>query len=193
MTYNVLSGSGVWDVKPLHYLMPRFSNYVAFKWLLNVTYKTLRDYFLHIVYRDVLTCKHPAGYGLVYRSIVIAKEAAESECWPCVAAAGLPKSRRCLSQATGSHAASFVAVTDGSLYSDSADSVSHHGISISADSGGRHGVSIMPSWCPHGVSSKPLTPCRSAGSGDASATSMRTIDDNSVYGGLYHLLIYFFI
>jgi len=112
----------------------------------------------------------------------------ESEWRLCVVAAGLPKSRRCSSQDAGSHAASVIAVADSSLYSDSADSVGHHGINISADSGGRHGVSIMPSWCPHGVTSKPLIACRSTGSGDASATNMRMIDDNSIFGGLYYLL-----
>ena len=49
--------------------------------------------------------------------------------------------------------------------------------SDSIDVGGRRSVSV-------GVSSKPLVTGRSAGSGDASASSVRTTDDNSIIGGM---------
>jgi len=81
-----------------------------------------------------------------------------------VLAVNLPKARRSYSQETGTQVSSAVALPANSfsVYSDS------------ADVGGPRGVSITAS----------LLASRSAGSGDASATGVRTADDDSVVGGI---------
>lgn len=79
----------------------------------------------------------------------------------------MPRARHCSSQEVNSHvtaSAPVIATADNSVYIDSADVAGRRGVSVNVGS-------MMP------------FPCRSAGSVDASATSMRTVDDHSVVGG----------
>jgi len=82
--------------------------------------------------------------------------------------ADVPKFRRCSSEEAASIQPSLaVAVPETALYGDGTSDVS-----------ARQGVGMS-------VTSQLLFPCLSVGSGDASVTRTRVIDDNSVIGGVY--------
>jgi len=102
--------------------------------------------------------------------------------------AGVSKSRRYSNRDVSNSQTSLLAAVAADsppspAYVDSMDAGVHH-------TGGM--TSIMPSWCPHGVSSKPLGRGKSTGSGDSSATAtagMKTVDDNTIIGGILTLSV----
>jgi len=77
----------------------------------------------------------------------------------------MPKFRRGSSEEVSTQSPFSVSVRESGLYSDS------------ADVGARVGVGVP-------LNSKPLFACRSLGSGDAAATSMRVTDDSAFVGGI---------